>query len=58
MTNKVKILFLAVVLTTGALLSFTKAAPPAETRKCDASNPNKCVIYNVGEGTGALVYEQ
>lgn len=58
MTNKVKILFLAVVLSVGALVSFTKAAAPGQTAKCDASNPNKCVIYNVGEGTGALVVSQ
>lgn len=27
------------------------------TKSCDASNSNKCVITNVGEGTGKLVVE-
>ncbi|MDR0661527.1 MAG: hypothetical protein LBG19_12250 [Prevotellaceae bacterium] len=28
----------------------------ASEAKCDASNTNQCVIYGIGEGTGALIF--
>lgn len=54
MSNKLKMLTLCAVLAFGASKAFSITQQKAT---CDASNTNKCVITNVGEGTGALIVE-
>ena len=60
MKTKIKTLVVCTVLAVGAFKAFSQdqVLPVEQTASCDASNSNKCVIYNVGEGTGKLSVEK
>jgi hypothetical protein len=54
MKYKISSLIICAALAIGALSAF---AIQGQTATCDASNDRKCVITNVGEGTGKLIVE-
>lgn len=57
MKSKLSILAISAVLICVSFFSFGSEAE-GQTAKCDASTTSRCVIYNVGEGTGQLIVEQ
>ena len=59
MNAKLKQLMLCAVLAISVYGAFAQTEQEeiggGQTATCDASNTNKCVITNVGEGTGKLI---